>query len=331
MNEASRSLLSVRKLVKHFPVASSFHFKIRGPKDNKVVHSVDNVSFDIMRGDALGILGESGCGKTTLGRTILLLTNPTSGTVWFDGQEITTLTKKELRNVRRNMQIVFQDPVSSLDPRMRTKDIVLEPLKATGEHDSNVLAESAINAVESVGLDSEHLDRFPHEFSGGQRQRIGIARALITKPKFVVFDEPTSALDASIQAQVLNLIQDLQNESNLSSLYISHDVNVVRYMSNRVAVMYLGKIVEICDADKIMTSPMHPYTIALISSVPKRDPKRRHDDDAIIMGEPPSAIDPPSGCRYRTRCPYSTSKCEEEPMLLELKKGHYVSCHFPLT
>jgi len=288
-----------------------------------IVHAVDGVDLNIVEGETLGLVGESGCGKSTLGRTILMLIPPTKGSIIFDGKELTKMNKEELRKMRKYMQIVFQDPFSSLDPRMRIKNQLAEPLIACGEPVNDAkLAE----VLEVVGLNREHLDRFPHEFSGGQRQRINIARAIITKPKLVVLDEPTSALDVSIQAQVLNLLKKLQQDFKLTYLFITHNINVVSYMSDRVAVMYLGKIVEISDIYEIISNPLHPYTKILISSVPVPDPDFKRIREGI-KGEPPSPINPPSGCRFHPRCPYAMDICKNnEPQLISIGKTHSVSC-----
>jgi len=287
------------------------------------VHAVDGVDLNIVEGETLGLVGESGCGKSTLGRTILMLTPPTKGSIKFDGKELTKMNKEELRKMRKYMQIVFQDPFSSLDPRMRIKNQIAEPLIACGEP---VNDDKLVEALEAVGLNKEHLDRFPHEFSGGQRQRINIARAIVTKPKLVVLDEPTSALDVSIQAQVLNLLKKLQQDFKLTYLFITHNINVVSYMSDRVAVMYLGKIVEISDIYEILSNPLHPYTKVLISSVPVPDPDLKRIREGI-KGEPPSPINPPSGCRFHPRCPYAMDICKNhEPQLISIGKTHSVSC-----
>lgn len=329
----NRATLSVNGLVKHFPVRRTFLEDISSliRKNTKVVHAVDGVSFELGRNETLGLVGESGCGKTTLARTVLLLTRPTAGRITFEGKDIMALKDADLKKVRNKMQIVFQDPFSSLDPRMRTKDIVTEPLVASGAKDKNTIMKMAGEALEAVGLKSEHLDRFPHEFSGGQRQRIGIARALVTKPRLIVLDEPTSSLDASIQAQVLGLLRNLQDEFELSYLFISHNVNVVYYMSDRIAVMYMGKIVETADADDIVNKPMHLYTAALMSAVPKPNPKLRREL-VEIKGEVPSPINPPSGCRYHPRCPRATGECAlEEPVLVEPGRNHFVACYHPIA
>lgn len=294
------------------------------------VRAVDDVSFNVGRNETLGLVGESGSGKTTLGRTVLMLQRPTEGKILFDGNDITGLKGEQLRKIRRNMQIVFQNPMSSLDPRQRLKNIVLEPLLAFRESRS----ESEINellsaALKSVGLPEDSLMRFPHEFSGGQRQRIAIARALIVNPRFIVLDEPTSALDSSIQTQILNLLRRIQEERTLSYLFISHNVNVVKYMAERMAVMYSGKIVEIGRVRDVLEKPLHPYTLALISSVPQPDPDRKIASEDQVKGEVPSAVRVPGGCRFHPRCPYMQDVCRtKEPGLLEVKTGHWSACHF---
>jgi oligopeptide/dipeptide ABC transporter ATP-binding protein len=312
----NKYLVEIKGLVKYFYIKKGFMRKL-------IVHAVDGVDLNIVEGETLGLVGESGCGKSTLGRTILMLIPPTKGSIIFDGKELTKMNKEELRKMRKYMQIVFQDPFSSLDPRMRIKNQLAEPLIACGEPVNDAkLAE----VLEVVGLNREHLDRFPHEFSGGQRQRINIARAIITKPKLVVLDEPTSALDVSIQAQVLNLLKKLQQDFKLTYLFITHNINVVSYMSDRVAVMYLGKIVEISDIYEIISNPLHPYTKILISSVPVPDPDFKRIREGI-KGEPPSPINPPSGCRFHPRCPYAMDICKNnEPQLISIGKTHSVSC-----
>lgn len=321
-------LLRVVNLVKHFPLRSSLLGRsMTSTVQGKVVHAVDGVSFHIDEMETFGLVGESGSGKTTLGRTILLLTPPTSGSIIFKGRDITKLKKGELREIRRDIQIVFQDPISSLDPRMRVKDIIKEPLKGSGFKDKKATDDMVREMLKAVGLSPEHYSRFPHEFSGGQRQRIGIARALINRPKLVVLDEPTSALDASVQAQILNLLKRLQRDFKLSYLFITHNINVVRYMSDRIAVMYLGKIVELAEADTLVSDPLHPYTKDLIASIPSGDPASRLKD-VKIRGETPSPIDIPEGCRFNPRCPYATGICRKvEPILEEVKKGHQVACY----
>jgi oligopeptide/dipeptide ABC transporter ATP-binding protein len=309
-------LVEVKGLVKYFYIKKSFMRKL-------TVHAVDGIDLNIVEGETLGLVGESGCGKSTLGRTILMLTPPTKGSIKFDGKDLTKMNKEELRKMRKYMQIVFQDPFSSLDPRMRIKNQLAEPLIACGEPVNDA---KLAGALEAVGLNREYLDRFPHEFSGGQRQRINIARAIVTKPKLVVLDEPTSALDVSIQAQVLNLLKKLQQDFKLTYLFITHNINVVSYMSDRVAVMYLGKIVEISGIYEILGNPLHPYTKVLTSSVPVPDPDLKRIREGI-KGEPPSPINPPSGCRFHPRCPYAMDICKNhEPQLISIGKTHSVSC-----
>ncbi len=294
------------------------------------VRAVDDVTFSVGRNETLGLVGESGSGKTTLGRTVLMLQRPTAGQVLFDGKDITKLKGEQLRKIRRDMQIVFQNPMSSLDPRQRLKDIVLEPLMAFKESRNETEIRSLLSAaLKSVGLPEDAMMRFPHEFSGGQRQRIAIARALIVNPRFIVLDEPTSALDSSIQTQILNLLRRIQEERKLSYLFISHNVNVVKYMAERMAVMYSGKIVEIGKVRDVLESPLHPYTLALISSVPQPDPDKKIASEEQVKGEIPSAVRVPSGCRFHPRCPYAEEICKTtEPELLEVKMGHWSACHF---
>ncbi|MEM3607701.1 MAG: ABC transporter ATP-binding protein [Candidatus Bathyarchaeia archaeon] len=328
MNSGDNPLLKVVNLVKYFPLrASLLGGSIASTIRGKVVHAVDGVSFHIDEMETFGLVGESGSGKTTLGRTILLLTPSTSGEIIFRGLDITKLKGRALREVRRDIQIVFQDPISSLDPRMRVKDIIKEPLRVSGIRYKRRSDEMVREMLELVGLSPEHYNRFPHEFSGGQRQRIGIARALINQPKLVVLDEPTSALDASVQAQILNLLKKLQRDFKLSYLFITHNINVVRYMSNRIAVMYLGRIVEVAEADTLVSNPLHPYTKDLIASIPPGDPASRLRE-IRIRGETPSPIDIPRGCRFNPRCPYTMDICGKfEPELREVKQGHQVACH----
>ena len=324
-----KELLRVEALVKHFSAKGAFFYNESGMLESgSVVRAVDGVNLTLLRNSTLGIVGESGCGKTTVARTIMLLTKPTSGKIYFDGTELTNLSYGKLSKFRPNFQMVYQDPFSSLDPRMRAKDIVAEPMQVVAKHG---VKERVTEVFSQVGLSPEQLYRFPNEFSGGQRQRIAIARAIVTKPKLVVLDEPTSALDVSTQAQILNLLLDIQAQYRVSYLFISHNVNVVRHMSDRIAVMYVGKIVEEGRSEDIMKKPMHPYTAALISSIPKPDPRAK-TEMAEIKGETPSPLNPPSGCRYHPRCPYGKERCsKEEPQSEERGLGHFVACHYPLN
>jgi oligopeptide/dipeptide ABC transporter ATP-binding protein len=315
-------LLSVSGLVKHFPVKRGLLQRTVGQ-----VHAVDGVSFDIAPGETLGLVGESGCGKSTAGKTILKLIEPTGGEIRVNGERIDQLSRSEMRPYRRELQVVFQDPYSSLNPRLRIRDIIAEPLRNYGVAQGRGLDERVETLADKVGLRPEALHRYPHEFSGGQRQRIGIARALALNPGLIICDEPVSALDVSVQAQVINLLGDLQKEFGLSYLFIAHDIAVVEHISHRVAVMYLGKIVEIADRTDLFLRPQHPYTEALLSAVPEPEPgldKKR----IILRGDVPSPINPPSGCRFHTRCPYAFDRCSvEEPELQEISARHYVACH----
>ncbi len=318
-------LLSVRDLVKHFRMPRR---SLVRPPD--VVRAVDGVSFDIWRGKTLGLVGESGCGKTTTGRTILQLMRATSGSVVFKGAELCELNDKELRPFRKGMQIIFQDPYASLDPRMTIGKAIAEPLMIHKLSQSRDEARARVQELmERVGLNPYFINRYPHEFSGGQRQRIGIARALAVDPDFIVLDEPVSSLDVSIQAQILNLLQDLQDEMELTYLFIAHDLRVVRHISDRIAVMYLGLIVELAAGVEIYDEPLHPYTQALLSAVPWTDPRQARKHQRIILeGEVSSAVNPPSGCRFHPRCPIAEDRCRDEsPALREVQPGHWVACH----
>ncbi len=314
--QPSTELLTVRNLVKHFPVDNS----------NDVVQAVDDVSFHLTQGETLGLVGESGCGKSTVGRCLLRLIEPTSGEVLFEGKNIVGLPNNEMQLLRREMQIIFQDPYASLNPRLSIRSIVAEPLKIHGIGNKSEQNERVADLLKKVGLDPKYADRYPHEFSGGQRQRIGIARALALDPKLIICDEPVSALDVSVQAQVVNLLQQLQDDLGLTYLFISHGLAVVEHISDRVAVMYLGKIVEICDAAELYEDPLHPYSEALLSAIPIPDPKQKRQR-IVLTGDVPTPINPPSGCRFRTRCPIAIDECASvEPELREIKLGHFAAC-----
>ncbi len=320
-------LLHVEHLVKEFPVSSSI-FK-RGPK--RSVHAVNDVSFDIYPNETFGLVGESGCGKSTTGRCLMRLINPTSGTVVFNGEDVSDMKGKELKNLRHDMQYVFQDPYASLNPRMTIGELISEPMYIHNEGGSNEeRIETVRGLLKVVGLNPEHINRYPHEFSGGQRQRIGIARAFALHPKLIICDEPVSALDVSIQAQVLNLLDNLQEEFGTAYLFIAHDLSVVQHISDRVAVMYLGSIMEMSDWRSLYAEPCHPYSQALLSAVPVADPDLQRSRERIILaGDPPSPIDPPSGCLFHTRCPIAQEICsQEKPELREVAPGHMCACHF---
>ena len=316
-----KNLIEVRNLVKYFP--------IRGGLLQRVVawvQAVDNVNFTIREGETLGLVGESGCGKTTVGRTMLRLIEPTAGAVLFDGQDVFKLQGRELKNMRRNMQIIFQDPYASLDPRVPIGESVIEGLKIHGIGTSRERFEIGIEMLRKVGLEDYHARRYPHEFSGGQRQRIGIARALALQPKFIIADEPVSALDVSIQSQVLNILKDLQHEFNLTYLFIAHNLSVVEHISDRVAVMYLGKVVEMTTREELFRNPLHPYTQALMSAIPIADPTIKRER-IILQGDVPSPVNPPKGCRFHPRCPIAIDHCKvAEPIFKEVSPNHSAAC-----
>jgi len=316
------NLIEVRNLVKHFPVRGGILQRVQG-----WVQAVDDVSFTVRRGEVLGLVGESGCGKTTVGRLILKLIEPTAGQILFEGQDLAGRRERDLKPFRRQMQIIFQDPFSSLDPRTPIGDSIGEGLRTHGVNNSRQRFEQVLEMMKKVGLEDYHARRYPHEFSGGQRQRIGIARALILKPQFIVCDEPVSALDVSIQAQVLNLLRQLQTEFGLTLLFIAHNMSVVEHISDRVAVMYLGKVVEVADRDEMYRNPQHPYTQALMSAIPIPDPDLKRER-IILKGDVPSPLNPPSGCRFHPRCPLAIDICSKvEPPLIDLGGGHLAACH----
>jgi oligopeptide transport system ATP-binding protein len=317
-----KPLMEVKDLRKHFPVKGGILQKVTG-----FVRAVDGVDIEIERGEVFGLVGESGCGKTTLGRACLRLIEPTSGEVRFEDVDILNLNLIDMQKMRLNVQMVFQDPFSSLDPRMMIKDTVGEGLVIHGLAKGSELNERVLQNLERVGLKKEHLYRYPHEFSGGQRQRIGIARSLVLNPKFIVLDEPTSALDVSVQAKILNLLLKLQKELGLTYMFISHNLSVIEYMSDRIAVMYVGKIVETGTKVELFENPLHPYTRALFSAIPIPDPDLKHEK-IILKGDVPSPLNPPSGCRFHPRCQYAMELCErEEPQSIEVNSGHKVACH----
>ena len=322
----NKTLVRVDKLVKHFPITRGIVFQ----KEVGAVKAVDNISFDIKQGETVGLVGESGCGKTTTGRTILQLHKPTAGDVYFQDINLAEANDGTLRELRRDMQIIFQDPYASLNPRMTVGRIIAEPLDVHNIGTSAERKDRVQELLRLVGMNPYFVNRYPHEFSGGQRQRIGVARALALEPKFIVCDEPISALDVSIQAQVVNLLEELQERMGLTYLFIAHDLSMVRHISNRIAVMYLGKIVEFADRDVLFANTLHPYSIALLSAVPLHSPAaERKRKRIILLGDVPSPANPPSGCRFHTRCPIAEKRCQVEgPEFREYEPGHWVSCHF---
>jgi len=334
-NPPSEVLLRVEHLKKYFPIKRGIVFQ----REVGRVHAVDDVSIELRTGETLGLVGESGCGKSTLGRCIIRLLELTSGTVMFDGKDISRLSRRALRPMRGDVQMVFQDPYASLNPRKRVGTIIADPLRIHGDSNRRQIRERVRELLELVGLSPEHVNRYPHEFSGGQRQRIGVARALALHPKLIIADEPVSALDVSIRAQVINLLDDLQDELGLTYIFIAHDLGVVRHVSDRIAVMYLGKIVELSPAEELYKRPVHPYTEALLSAVPIPDPVITAQREQIVLeGDVPSPIAPPSGCRFHPRCKYATEICSQvEPPLIDhsgtdqASAGHLAACHHPLN
>lgn len=317
-------MLEVVGLKKYFPVGGGM---LKKPQMNK---AVDDVSFTIEEGETLGLVGESGCGKTTCGKTILKLYEPNGGNIIFKGEDITNLNRSQMRKYRREMSIIYQDPFGSLDPRMTVGGIISEPMEVHNLHPKEEREDQVAEIMAKVGLTPEQMNRYPHEFSGGQRQRIGIARSLAVDPDFIVADEPVSALDVSIQAQILNLMQDLQKEFGFTYLFVTHDLSVIKHICDRVAVMYVGKIVEMAPKEQLFGNPLHPYTEALLSAVPVPNPRLRRKE-IILKGDVPSTTNPPSGCRFHTRCLYAKDICaKQEPVFEEKERGHFAACHFPL-
>ncbi|WP_088052536.1 ABC transporter ATP-binding protein [Virgibacillus dakarensis] len=328
IDEQDKTILEIKGIKKYYDVSNSW---LKSKK--QYLQAVDGVDLTVKEGETLGVVGESGCGKSTLGNIIMSLLKPTEGKVVFDGIDLSSLKEKEIREMRKNIQMIFQDPVSSLNPRMKVFDIIAEPLITHSNLSKKELEIKVLDLLEKVGLDKSYAQRYPHEFSGGQKQRIGIARAIALEPKIIVCDEPVSALDVSVQAQILNLLSELQKEYNLTYIFIAHGIPAVKHISDRIAVMYLGKIVEMTTKEKLNTEPKHPYTEGLINAVPIPDPTQRDKREIIILdGDNPSPINIPEGCRFQKRCPYAQEICKvKDPTLQDIDKNHQVACHFPLT
>ncbi|MCI6887666.1 MAG: dipeptide ABC transporter ATP-binding protein [Lachnospiraceae bacterium] len=322
-NNEKKLLLEAKHLVKEFPIGGT-------KKNPQVVHAVSDVNLEIYEGETLALVGESGCGKSTLGRVLIRLLEPTSGEVYFDGQNIVGMKESQFAPLRRQMQIIFQDPYASLNPRMSVKEIIAEPLTTYGLKDKKKLEARIKELMKEVGIPQEFYNRYPHQFSGGQRQRIGIARAIALNPKLIICDEPVSALDVSIQSQVLNLLKDLQEQYQLTYLFISHDLSVVKFIADRVCVMFLGSVCEIGETEELYAHPLHPYTKFLLNAIPKADPKLRAEEKELLTGEIPSPVNPPAGCRFHTRCPYAKEICCNEVPTCRVVGDRKVFCHFPM-